>query len=293
MNKFKSHFKFDKQERSGIFFLLLLIVLFQMIHYYCSLFYNPSNDSVFSLDEEQQIVVDSLKREKQNKNNYKVFPFNPNYITDYKGYQLGMSIQEIDRLHSFRKENKFINSKQDFQKVTQVSDSLLDIISPYFKFPSWITDKKPYKSNVGNKAKLNTANKIVVKQDLNTVTTEELKKINGIGEKLAARIIKYRNKLGGFLTEKQLYEVYYLEKDVAQRVLANYKIITAPTIKKIDINKSSAYEISQLIYLNYNLSKKIVEYRELNNGINSFDDLLNIEEFPSEKIDIISLYLQL
>ncbi len=293
MNKFKSHFKFDKQERSGIFFLLLLIVLFQMIHYYCSLFYNPSNDSVFSLDEEQQIVVDSLKREKQNKNNYKVFPFNPNYITDYKGYQLGMSIQEIDRLHSFRKENKFINSKQDFQKVTQVSDSLLDIISPYFKFPSWITDKKPYKSNIGHKAKLNTANKIVVKQDLNTVVAEELKKINGIGEKLAARIVKYRNKLGGFLTEKQLYEVYYLEKDVAQRVLANYKIITAPTIKKIDINKSSAYEISQLIYLNYNLSKKIVEYRELNNGINSFDDLLNIEEFPSEKIDIISLYLQL
>ncbi len=35
----------------------------------------------------------------------KIFPFNPNYITDYKGYSLGMSNEEIDRLHQFRATN--------------------------------------------------------------------------------------------------------------------------------------------------------------------------------------------
>ena len=36
-----------------------------------------------------------------------------------------MSLEEIDRLLDYRKLNKFVNSKREFQKVTKVSDSLL------------------------------------------------------------------------------------------------------------------------------------------------------------------------
>ena len=46
-----------------------------------------------------------------------------------------MSSEEIDRLLDYRKQNKWINSKEDFKKVTKVSDSFLDQISSYFKFP--------------------------------------------------------------------------------------------------------------------------------------------------------------
>jgi hypothetical protein len=53
-----------------------------------------------------------------------LYPFNPNFITDFKGYKLGMSVQEIDLLE-YRKGNKYVNSPKEFQAVTQVSDSLL------------------------------------------------------------------------------------------------------------------------------------------------------------------------
>jgi hypothetical protein len=46
-----------------------------------------------------------------------------------------MSVQEID-LMEYRKGNKYVNSPKEFQAVTQVSDSLLNV-SPYFKFPDW------------------------------------------------------------------------------------------------------------------------------------------------------------
>ena len=52
--------------------------------------------------------------------------------SDFKGYRLGMSIEEIDRLHKFREQGKFVNSIKRFQEITQVSDSLLNIIAPYF-----------------------------------------------------------------------------------------------------------------------------------------------------------------
>jgi hypothetical protein len=48
-----------------------------------------------------QSKIDSIKA--LNRIYCKVYPFNPNFITDYKGYKLGMSVQEIDRLWNIEK----------------------------------------------------------------------------------------------------------------------------------------------------------------------------------------------
>lgn len=49
-----------------------------------------------------------------------------------------MSVEQIDRLLAYRKQGKFANSPKEFQQVTGISDSLLNAISPYFKFPDWV-----------------------------------------------------------------------------------------------------------------------------------------------------------
>ena len=84
-----------------------------------------------------------------------------------------------------------------------------------------------------------------------------------------------------------------MELEVADRVKEKFRVLTTPQVVKININESSALEISKLVYLNYTVSKNIVRYREENNGIQSFDELIKIEDFPSEKINRISLYLAL
>ena len=63
-----------------------------------------------------QSQIDSLKKVEIEKRKPKMYPFNPNYISDYKGSQLGMSIEEIDRLLAFSKQSKFINSAINFKK---------------------------------------------------------------------------------------------------------------------------------------------------------------------------------
>ena len=52
-----------------------------------------------------------------------------------------MTTKEIDRLHAYRKLNKFVNSIKEFQKITKVSDTLLSKMSPYFKFPDWVNKR--------------------------------------------------------------------------------------------------------------------------------------------------------
>lgn len=306
MKNLKSHFKFNKQERSGIFFLLLLIILLQVGYFlWKSLSANEQVDGL-QVDSEVQAQIDALKEKAIQKDSVKVFPFNPNFITDYKGYALGMSVDEIDRLHDFRKTNKYVNSPEEFQQVTQVSDSLLKTISPYFKFPEWTQKSKqlavsskqfyidgkssPPPEGLGEDFSRKAGKYI---SDLNSANAEDLKSINGIGEKLSARIIKFRDRLGGFLVDEQLSHVYGLEPKVVERTLQKFRIVEKPEIIKININTVSENELTKLVYINYNLAIKIVDYRNTNGGIVTFDELITIEGFPIEKLDIIQLYLSL
>ena len=150
LKSFKSHFRFNKQERNGVFFLLLLIILLQSVYFLVKFSTSPSGQKVI-LDNVAQRQIDSLKQIALLNNAPKIYPFNPNFISDYKGYTLGMSAQEINRLLQFRESGKYVNSALEFQEVTQVSDSLLSTISTYFKFPQWSQKQSKTKKSSINK----------------------------------------------------------------------------------------------------------------------------------------------
>ena len=76
--------------------------------------------SSITLDADTQAQVLELKKSLIGKDTLKLYPFNPNFITDYKGYTLGLSVEEIDRLHDVRANNTYVNSSKEFQKVTMV-----------------------------------------------------------------------------------------------------------------------------------------------------------------------------
>ncbi|MGI9551671.1 MAG: ComEA family DNA-binding protein [Aurantibacter sp.] len=294
----KNFFKFNKRERSGIFFLLLIIILLQIGYYVFKSFpIDASNDTIL-VDTEMQAKIDLLKEKASQYDSVKIYPFNPNFITDFKGYTLGMSADEIDRLQNFRKTNKYVNSPEEFQKVTQVSDSFLKVISPYFKFPEWTKNSKQYSVSSEqylSKGKGSLPSEGIAKGylDLNSATADDLKSVSGIGEKLSARIIKFRDRLGGFLVEEQLNHVYGLEPQVVERTLQKFKVLKKPDLVKININSASEGEMVKLVYINYDLATKIIAYRDTNGRIATFNELTTIEGFPSEKLDIIELYLSL
>ncbi|WP_440122355.1 helix-hairpin-helix domain-containing protein [Tenacibaculum sp. Ill] len=297
MKIFKPHFWYNKRQRNGVFFLLFAIVFLQIVYVYVDF----SSEKVQALNKNELIAfqntIDSLKRIEQNKRKPKLYPFNPNYITDFKGYQLGMSIEEIDRLHNYRKQNKWINSAKDFKQVTKISDSLLSKIAPYFKFPDWVVKKENKKKRSitkANSVKKNTYNKEykVSTNDINKATQQDFETIGGVGEVLSSRIVKYRNKLQGYSLSKQLYEVWGLDKVTADRVMRTFIVIEKPTIKKVNVNTAKFKEVLKNPYINYELCKKIFEYRDEVAELQDISELRNIKDFPLNKYDRIILYLE-
>ena len=294
MNIFKSHFWYQKGQRNGIFILIILIIIFQFIIVFVD----------FSPEEEVNIhapkimsfghQIDSLRKINLENRKPKIFPFNPNYITDYKGAQLGMSLVEIDKLLAFRKTGKFINSKKEFQKVTTISDSLLNSISSYFKFPDWVVKRKQnMQLSTSRDTRLFTEKSkyIVTSTDINLAVKEDLKTINGIGEKLSERIIKYRSKLQGFSTPNQLYEVWGLGTEVVVKLLLVFKVVKLPNIQKSNVNTVSFKKLLKNPYIDYELCKKIFNYKEEVAELQDISELKNIIGFPLDLYDRIVLYL--
>lgn len=289
----KSHVFFTKQQRLGIFILIGIIIILQLIYFFVD---NPLKEVLYNQEEYERFAseIDSLRQTKLVKSKSITSSFNPNFISDYQGSRLGMSNEEIDRLLAYRKENKWINSTEDFKKVTQVSDSLLNTISPYFKFPDWVSNPKPIDVRRNSLVIQNQQKKIIDKQDLNKATAEELKKVNGVGEVLSERIVKFRNKFeGGFISDIQLRDVYGLQPEIVERILKEFTVKTPRIVKKIDLNSASKDQLSKIQHINYDLATKIIEERTLKEGFKSWADLAKVKDFPINKLEIIKLYLLL
>jgi len=287
----KFRFGYSKGDRNGIFLFCLILIVGVGINYWA---FNPSLKSqgikeLTKVEDSIQRLVDSLKNKQSLESQKTIYPFNPNFITDYKGYTLEMTIDQIDRLLDYRAEGQWINSKADFQKVTQVTDAWMKEYGPYFKFPEWVVESGQRKSNSKTINSLTYAEK----KDLNTVTASDLMEVSGIGEALSRRIITYRDKLGGFVDILQLKDVYGLKYEVIENLKERIALKSPVKVQKKDINHISVLELSELPYFDYEQARVIVNFIKLREGVDDFEELSKIEDFPNYKLDRIQLYLEI
>jgi DNA uptake protein ComE-like DNA-binding protein len=286
---------FTIKQRKGILALACIIIAIQLGYYWyltkqSNVISQLSNENLKWLN--QQIKLDSIQQADSSAI-IKIYPFNPNFITDFKGYQLGMSVDEIDRLLHFRAKNKYVNSASEFQKVTLISDSLLQAIQPYFKFPDWTQNKKSVTSNSSISQTKFISNKleILVKPELNKANFNDLQVVSGIGEVLSQRIIDERNKYNGFVAWEQLNTIYGLKPETIRNIQKHFILTDFSEIIKVDINNASIQEITVVPYLKYTIAKEIVIYRSKYGDFKTIDDLASVSNFPSEKSTIIQHYL--
>ena len=233
---------------------------------------------ILAFDAALQEQIDLAKSKKQQ---LRIFPFNPNYISLSKGYQLGLSLKEIERLHQYRDSGKFINSVSAFEQITQVTPSWIKQYSSYFKFPDWVTaqtekTKRPISIEV---------------KDLNTSSARDLTQVRGIGAVLSERIAKYRTRLQGFDELNQLYEVYGLDSLVVEKVKRQFKIKTKPERVKTPIAEVTMEVLLRIPYLSKSEAKKIIGLRTRNRNL-SLENLRSEPSFDSLKIERLALYLQ-
>ncbi len=285
----KSRFEIHSRFRNGIFLLSIVLFVSVLVYYFYPRSMQSQNNFVELTEFQQQI--DSLKKlAVQEKKEYRIKPFNPNFISDHKGYILGLSAKELDRLHAYRNQDKWINSIADFRKVTKVSDSLLAVISPLFKFPEWARRTKNDKKYVKKKYPVKS---YAQKGDVNKVSAEELENVLNVPDFIAARIVRYRDKIGGFVNDIQLKDVSGLYDHQREKLLSLFTVKTPKIVEKININKASVDQLIEVPYFDFETALEIKDFIDEQGGISSFNELEKIKGFSLEKLERIKLYLKL
>lgn len=303
-----SHLTLTKDQRKGILALCIIIIVLQVFYYFLSR--TDFSSQTKKSEEEQQWLalqskIDELKAKKGEKQTT-IFPFNPNFITDYKGYALGMTTKQIDRLHAFRKSGKWVNSAADFKMVTGVPDSLLAQLSPYFKFPDWVNKKnsgqgeakqeyasadKPsnvYPEKIASKKAVAAKPSI----DINSALEEDLIAVYGIGPAFAKKILRRRADLGAFVSMDQMDDFQDFSPEAIAGLRKSFKVGDKPQVTTININSASLQQLSRFPYFNKDIAKAIITQRSMKGKIVNFDELSKINEIFTLKSKIIRLYLE-
>lgn len=194
--------------------------------------------------------------------------------TELRGFFILLIIMVLAVLTPFFLKFFYTNSSISFDQEKQSLDSLVLLLENQKVLISEVkqekkdtifikkeTPKKVYKA----KPKFVKKVKTIAVFELNKATEEELKQINGIGEKLSLRILKYRNKLGGFFQKEQMYNVYGLDSIVVQRLFKYTKIDTSLLLKKRinqPLNKEFFKELLKHPYLEYQDVKAIFAFHK-------------------------------
>jgi DNA uptake protein ComE-like DNA-binding protein len=204
--------------------------------------------------------------------NDSLFNFNPNSVSEYELESLGLSSGQAKTLINFKQKGGKFYKKEDLKKIYSISDELYNKLEPYISIER-------------------DENEISI-IELNSATKEKLKKIRGIGEKTAERLIVYRTQLGGYSNLNQLDDVYGLDSTIKNNK-TTYFIINTEVLSKIRINNITFKELLYHPYCDYNTTKKIINYREMHGDFISIEQILENNLIKAKQYRKIAPYLTL
>jgi len=126
--------------------------------------------------------------------------------------------------------------------------------------------------------------------DINTADTAAFIALPGIGSKLAARIVLFREKLGGFYSVGQIREVYGLQDSVFRKISPMLKC-NPGNIRKIDINSAEQEMLKVHPYIRWQMANALVAYRDQHGSFHSVEDLAKLENIDYDALKKMIPYI--
>ncbi|MEA1878088.1 MAG: helix-hairpin-helix domain-containing protein [Bacteroidota bacterium] len=128
--------------------------------------------------------------------------------------------------------------------------------------------------------------------ELNSADSIDLLSLYGIGKVFSRRILKYRSLLGGYYSPEQLLEVYGMDSN---RYLGFHNKIRVDTnlIRKINLTTVEFRELLRHPYVQYDMVKSYVNYRDRNGPPVSLSILWKEASWPDSLKTCLLPYLSL
>lgn len=272
--------------------LILLILLFPVI--YRSYKTKPAHEmEVFQTEireYEEQIKLSGRAKAGKRSVKAEYFVFDPNGLDEKSWRKLGLSDKQIKVIYNYEaKGGKFYN-KEDLKKMYSIGVEQYLRLEPYIRIVNKLSpEKQNFRSSTpqSDPAREN-AKKVMV--EINSADSAMLTEIRGIGPAFASRIIKYRNRLGGFYKIEQLREVYGIDSVKYQQIKDQISL-NSEKIIQININSATFEILRKHPYLSYKQMNAILQYRRQHGNFKTAEELKKVAILNEEIIRKIEPYI--
>lgn len=248
--------------------------------------YEKSKDNFYSGDRRQRSPQSYYDVEESK---VELFPFDPNTADSTDLLRLGLSPWQVRSIYKFRNHGGIYRKPTDFARLYGLTTKQYKLLEPYIHISA---DYQPAATIAGKEReqwrdtlgyphikKMSDGEYVV----LNLCDTTALKRVPGIGGYYARTIIRYGERLGGYVSVDQLNEIegFPLEAKSFFRV-------GETTLRRLNVNQMKLSELRRHPYMGYYRAKSIVDYRRLHGHINSLKEL-SLD--PNFKPDVIARLL--
>jgi len=319
MKKLAEFFALTENERKGFLVLLVLIGLVALV----PSVYRMSQkgdiggmmvdisllDSAPQGEDRMYAANDAFleKREAITRPKRTLFPFNPNNLPVDKWRALGFSDRQIRGIKNYESKGGRFRKKEDVAKMYSISERDFERIEPYLRFD---VESEPKKKTFPNPVFPKNTDKtlaaeeigpdrserkppVAVMVDINSADTATFKGLKGIGSVYAARIVKFREALGGFHRIEQVGETYGISDELFQSIRPHLTLPEeSPSLAKLPINKLSAAELAKHPYIRTKEARLIANYRSQHGAFRSMADLRKIYALEEAFFEKIEPYLE-
>ena len=302
----RSYFAFSQTESRGALLLILLTLVALGAGPWLSARKSqavlPSSQDWHTLDSLvavlDQMEATSFAQPKREA----AFPFNPNTADSATLTRLGFKPWIAQRMINYRQKGGTFRIKSDVKKIYGLSDATYQRLYDYLQLPEQLAARSQHSTPKSSTqlvpapratAEQKKEKERVISLDINQADTTSLKQLRGIGSVLANRIVKYRQKLGGFHTTEQLREVYHMTETGTHSVLKSTYVAEDHQLRLLNINQADVTILAQHPYISWDLAQALVQHRQDYGKFRSLDDLREVYLINENVVEKIAPYLEI
>jgi competence ComEA-like helix-hairpin-helix protein len=323
INNLLDFFYYTKSERRGTVVLLLFCAGIFMVPQ----FFSGLPPEVPKLSNQELVITASLKEgkgkytysehryAKKSYRQFKRFVFDPNTVSQSELLALGVSPKVAAIWGKYRSKGGSFRKPEDVSRIYGISEKLFQELAPYVEIKQnkvnhsfetansadkpggWNNEVRPesstfskYPSN--DRGGWNKNRRPCEPIDINQSDTAAWDRLPGIGKVLAARITKYREKLGGFYRIEQIAETYGLADSVFQKIRPCLQL-SDPVIKPILLNQATFAELNAHPYIDFKEAKAILAYRDQHGKFSNVEELKEVRVLAEGGYEKLAPYIKL
>lgn len=233
------------------------------------------------------------EKKTREKRRIEYFEFDPNTASASDFARLGLPEWLSARIEKYREKGGKFRKPEDFAKIYGMKAEDYERLAPYLRIAPH-TPQQEMQSNEAPRPVMASGGEGMgagsAPVDVNTAQIDDWKRLPGIGAARAEKIIRFREKLGGFAEIEQVAETYGLPDSVYQRIRAMLVMGGTP-LRTLNINTADAAALAAHPYMKRKHAELIVAYREQHGPYASVDAIFNIAALKREEMARILPYL--